>query len=114
MTSPPAGQTGQDGVPVANVTSVLLTTHYEVTSHQDQDSSHQDCAVQGTIRGHHSLHRPVAGIRHIIRGETHHVVQRLHVVSLADADLGIISLEYSDTSNSQNIPEVAWDTRLPS
>ena len=91
MTSPPAGQTGQDGVPVADVASVLLTTHYEVTSHQD--SSHQDCAVQGTIRGHHPLHRPVAGIGHVIRGQAHHVVQRLHVVSLADADLEINSLE---------------------
>ena len=77
--------------------------------------SHQDCPVQCAVRGDHPLHCSVAGIGHVIRGQAHHVIQRLHVVSLGDADLGKHSLENIQLFNLKySIPVAALGTTLQS
>ena len=80
MASSPAGQTGQDGVTVTNIAGVL-----------------QYRPVQSTIGSHHSLHRPVAGVGHIIGGGAHHVIEGLHVVHLADTDWWLLRIPDSRT-----------------
>ena len=86
MASSPAGQTGQDGVTVSNVAGVL-----------------QYCPVQSTIGSHHSLHRPVAGVGHIVGGGAHHVVEGLHVVHLADADWRLFRIPDSRTGTPVDV-----------
>ena len=77
--------------------------------------THQNCAMQSAIGGHHTLHCPVAGVGHIIRCEAHHVIQGLHVVSLGDADLVKHSLENIQLFNLKySIPVAALGTTLQS
>ena len=96
---PVPGQAGEDGVPVSDVTAVL-----------------QDGAVQRAVRSHHALHTvvlshvraqcstysahldcAVAGVRHVIWRQAHHVVQRLagQLGRLTYADRRLLGVPHS-------------------